>query len=1352
MFRPTIEEATRLKDIPEYSEDGEKRDTFDEICQVLLRADDMDTIYEKGTHLPVANTVAEVTIKEGAKKVVSGFAQNNNGPGADRVVQKEVDNLVALNAAERAKFDQVEYCSRIMLVPKPNGDWRFCVDLRGVNKNVQLEHWPLTKVDIRLQGMAGSQFFSTLDLPQAFHNIPLAPESRKYFGFKAPDGLYRYKTLPMGYVNSMALFTRLMDTSMIGLGDFVSVYVDDLIVYSRTWTDHLQHLDRVFHRLHKAGLKVNLAKCAFAREEVPFLGHLVTRQGIRMDPAKVAAIRDMPLPDDLTKLRSFLGATGHYRKFVKDYSKVAHPLSELTKKCANLKREIQSESCKQAFDLLKKALCGEQVLQHPDIDRQWVLSCDASKYGVGCVLQQRIGSVPDRDDTGTYVTPKPSQLRPIAYFSRKLSEQEINSYCIYEKEAYAVVWGLEICKSYIMGSRHPVMVFTDNKALVWLKDSENPGRLGRWQAELGMYNMHVVHQPATQNVVSDNLSRNAVNIPTDCVKVPRIRALRQVPRMNDMFKGAVRRVPIENVQGHFVRVEYGTDGPVYVQESQGQPVYCFGDECTLAARLRFWDNMPPVRGTNVEGVHPNLHYTVNVRQQQHNTTATVLHCAPTPVVTLPAVRIATSVSVRAPVHYKTRVMTRSRGRDAEQSNTISEAELESKHDGTPTGETSTADIGEHKEEPRVAPDSVLADQVLDITGTEQLVEFQAGDKTWKPVIQHLKAYSGYWDKYNSFQKLPEEVRQRMDSRDQKLYGVYMRQFLLDKHGLLRRRKHIKSVNDEKGQYHHALCVPKMLVTGVLRFHHGTPISGHLGINKLESVMTRRYHWPKMSKDIRRWVNGCATCQRRKQFRPMRQGLQHPHISSRPWQRAYMDLVGPLPESDNHSTYMLTIVDSFSKWPMAIPLPNKKAETIAEAIYKNLITVHGCPEELFSDNEATLLAHATSTMCDNLGIKRITSSSYAPWQNGQVERFHRFLGAALSIYASERKKDWDKWIDCILFTYRVSVHPQTGESPYRIIYNRDPHLGMDLLTGYDITDEDRENKTSEAISTELIKWFKIIKMRQTILARKQMELKNAKDSRCRKAFEKDDWVLLFEPPVTHTTQARQWKVPKKFQDTLSGPHRVVGSKANDKGEWEILHGRRGQKEWVHVTRMVLYNPWSEEILNTAEGSLVPGHDIRNGAIQGDPYGPAQEEQPKVYRLGDDVHVGELVAVCINPDNVNKQPFMIVKLLELHEHLRARHAGSAETYRPLVGHIYGNSSSIIHGVFRPGWVDPTDNRPYFRTKPSHQSHPPYTTTVSHGDVTTWSVILADFQLNTADKLPANVVAALKDSEYLSWEEDE
>ena len=231
-FRPSEKEVKRLQSIAEYCPDtGKKLDTFKQLCTILEKA--ANATYEKGAALPVANKSVGVNIIPGAKKVVAGLHQNDASPATRKIVEEETSKLVKIGVVEKANFNEVEYFSRVMLVPKPNGEWRFCVDLRGVNKNVEVEYWPLTKVDIRLQGMAGSKYFTTLDLPQAFHNIPLDTSSRKYFGFVAPSGIYRYKTLPMGFVNSMALFTRLMDMAMLGMGDMVSVYVDDVIVFSK---------------------------------------------------------------------------------------------------------------------------------------------------------------------------------------------------------------------------------------------------------------------------------------------------------------------------------------------------------------------------------------------------------------------------------------------------------------------------------------------------------------------------------------------------------------------------------------------------------------------------------------------------------------------------------------------------------------------------------------------------------------------------------------------------------------------------------------------------------------------------------------------------------------------------------------------------------------------------------------------------------------------------------------------------------------------------------------------------------------------------------------------------------------
>jgi len=486
----------------------------------------------------------------------------------------------------------------------------------------------------------------------------------------------------------------------------------------------------------------------------------------------------------------------------------------------------------------------------------------------------------------------------------------------------------------------------------------------------------------------------------------------------------------------------------------------------------------------------------------------------------------------------------------------------------------------------------------------------------------------------------------------------------------------------------------------------------------------------MDKDLRRWVKGCAACQRRKQYRRSNYGTFRSTVSNFPWERAAMDLVGPLPESDDHNRYILTIIDTFSRWPIAIPLPNKKSSVIAEAIYKNLISIHGCPKELFSDREHTLLADSITLMCKNLGIKRITSSAYAPWQNGHVERFHRFLGASLSIYTSEQKSDWDKWIDCVLFTYRVSAHAQTGESPYRLIYNRDPILGADLMMhNYPINDH-KENKDMDTITKELYKWFEEITKRQKIMTDKTMAKNNHKYNRTNPKFEKDDWILLYEPPVTHITNKRQWRVPKKFQDTLTGPHRVTNGTVNKKGELTISHTRRGKEEKVHISRVVLYNPWSDDILDTAEGSLIPGHDIRHNNSD-EPIHEATDKQH--FNDGDKVNIDDLITIYL--DGENGFPIIIARLTSLGTY-------GNNGYRPCDGVIFGNYSNNPRGVYRTGWFDPKDKKHYFAMNRRHHSHRTFNLSdinTSSG-FSTFNNILSGFHLTDSERLSAKTLSSI------------
>jgi len=629
---------------------------------------------------------------------------------------------------------------------------------------------------------------------------------------------------------------------------------------------------------------------------------------------------------------------------------------------------------------------------------------------------------------------------------------------------------------------------------------------------------------------------------------------------------------------------------------------------------------------------------------------------------------------------------------------------------------------------------------VDIESLQQIAEYQRKDRTWDTIIKHMNEYSQYWATIENENDLPSEVLATMTTMDKHVYTIYKEIYSIDQEGVLRKKKYF--TNRGMKTELQTICIPVTMKKSILRHFHGSPLTGHLGIAKVLPLVNKRYHWPGLTKDVKRWVKGCATCQKRKQHRRNNYGTFKSKISEFPWERACMDLVGPLPESDNHNRYILTIVDTFSRWPIAIPLPNKETSVIAEAIYKNLICIHGCPKELFSDQENNLMAEAIRKMCETLGIKRLTSSCYAPWQNGHVERFHRFLGASLSMYASRKKKDWDKWLDCVLFTYRVSVHAQTGESPYKILYNRDPILGADLIT-QSFPGTENETPTDE-ISKEMLEWFKILADKQRKISGIAMEKKNK--NRKEPKFQKDDWILIYEPPVTHTTLKRHWKVPRKFQDVLTGPHRITGEVKNAKGEWMVYHTRRKKEENIHISRIVKYNPWSDDILDTAKGSMVPGHDIRQAEVIQEQDLQGIKEQHN--RDGDNVYMKEFVAVATECDTETPLPFLIAKVTDLGPLATAEiHEGLK--FRKLNGRVYGNAQHNPKGVLRHGWMD-NNNKFYFKAKSLHNTHRPLMLSCLNNNWTTYRVVLAGFELNANETLSQNILDTLRASAYLSWGE--
>lgn len=365
--------------------------------------------------------------------------------------------------------------------------YRFCTDFRGLNKITKTDAYPLPLIVETLERLGRSKYFSTLDLTSGYHQIPIWPEDREKTAFTTAGGHYEYKKMAFGLVNAPATFQRLMDQLLAEIkGEECLVYLDDIIIYSATIEEHCQRLERVLVRLENANLRVNLNKCTFAQQEVRYLGHLVTAEGVKPDPGKVEAVANYPVPQNSKELKAFLGLCGYYRRFVRRFADLAKPLTQL------LRKEVTfqwGESQQQSFQSLKEALCSTAVLIYPDFRDPFMLSTDASGVALGAVLSQM----------------REGHERPIAYASRQLSAAERN-YSTTERELLAVVWATAQFRCYLLGRRFTLV--TDHSALRWMLHLKDPSaRLTRWSLRLAEFTYEVVHKPGVKHANADALSR-----------------------------------------------------------------------------------------------------------------------------------------------------------------------------------------------------------------------------------------------------------------------------------------------------------------------------------------------------------------------------------------------------------------------------------------------------------------------------------------------------------------------------------------------------------------------------------------------------------------------------------------------------------------------------------------------------------------------------------------------------------------------------------------------------------------------------------------------------------------------------
>jgi hypothetical protein len=972
--------------------------------------------------------------------------------------QRQLDELAQYIQTNLANGRIVESSSPagapIIFVPKKDGSLRLCVDYRGLNKVTIKNRYPIPLISELMDRLSGARYFTRLDIRDAYHRIRIRKSDQWKTAFRTRYGQFEYTVMPFGLTNAPATFQAYINRALTGLiDDFCIVYLDDILIYSQTREEHTSHILQVLDRLEQSHLFVKQSKCVFYQDRVDFLGFIIDREGISMDPDRVKAVQEWPTPESVHDIQVFLGFANFYRRFISGYSRIASPITDLLKKtCTPFSWTEQADA---AFELLKTAFSSAPILVHWNPNRPTRVETDASNKAISGILSQQVDS----------------RWRPIAYWSRKLSDAELR-WATGQKELLAIIESLEHWSHYLEGTDRKFVVLTDHQALkgvVAAPARDLRGRLARWVYRLAAFDFDIEHRPGKTNP-ADPLSRRPDYMATEITYqdvLPTLQAkLQMTAKLSESQRAVIAHLSAAGTKKTSCSRKYrrrvrrqcprvhshaGISAVTALPPIQAEAV-CQGqfrglDTGSATAPSTQADQMSSVEGRDTIASAHSMSSGAYREVLLDDGGVIVLD---TSSATAPSTQAEQMSSVE--------------GRDAianahsmwsgayrevllddggvivldTSSATAPSTQAESVEGRDAIANAHSMSSGACRE---VSPDAggMLGQFNQDAEGQSQQTTRCVGLLIPHAVAAEIcagEAVDGndsrcrFYHSIIALQKGDLECVQRTQQIDG------------DQHP---RSKH--DTVDDKGalRFKGRLVIPAVPAVRreLVRLHHDDPRAGHFGSRKTIELLKRRFHWENLDSDVQTYVSHCQICLGNRQPRHKPYGaLSSLPLPTQPFEEISMDFITKLPpcqHKDRMVDAVLVIVDRFTKVALFVPTSaTLTAAELAQLLYEHLECRFGTPLGIVSDRDSLLTSDFWTELSKARQMKQRLSTAYHPQTDGQTERTHQALQHYLRCF-SGAEQQWAPLLPEAEFAYNNSVHVTIGVSPFEALYGYHPRM-------------------------------------------------------------------------------------------------------------------------------------------------------------------------------------------------------------------------------------------------------------------------------------------------------------------------